>query len=507
MKELFVGVDLGTSAVKVGLFDGAGQMLRLARRSYPLYTPRPGWAEQEPAEWWVATCSALQEATNSAGRGRIAAVGLSGQAPGHVLVTADGTALGRAMIWSDLRAGAEAAWLAEQVTPQQARALTGYRSLSSATQPPARLLWLKTHRADDWNRCAAAVQPKDYIALRLTGRIATDVNSGFCLLRPQTGDYDTDYLALLGLDLAKLPVALQPTEVVGLVRPDAAAVTGLPSGTPVVSGTIDAWCDIIGCGGVAPGCAVDVAGTSEVVALVTAQPVEGDGVYSSPLVEGLSWIGGPMQAGGAVLEWLARGFYNGEPGYQRLEAEASVITPGAEGLLFLPYLRAERAPLWDDTIRAAFVGLTDHHTRSHCARAAYEGVAFAVADILERSVAAAGTTPETLRVSGGGARSPLWNQIKADVTGLRVQQMAVSDAACLGAAMLAAIGVGTWSGLADAAASMTHPAAFFDPRPTHTATMRTLFALWQTLCPALRTAFSQLSQMDTRSNMNRRSGS
>jgi xylulokinase len=463
VSTLLVGLDLGTSAIKVGLFDRAGRLMRLARRGYRLYTPHPGWAEQEPAEWWAAACAALREALNGVDRERIAAVGLSGQTPGHVLVAA-GTPLGRAITWSDRRAAVEAAWLAERITSQQARAWTGYPSISSATQPPARLRWLKTHRADDWARCVAVVQPKDFIALQLTGRIATDVNSAFCLLHPQTGRYDADYLALLEVEPEKLPIALSPTDVVGPVTPEAAAATSLPAGTPVVIGTIDAWCDIVGCGGVEPGIAVDVAGTSEVVALVTDRPVQGEGVSSSLFVNDLHWIGGPMQMGGAALEWLARGFYDAESGLERLEAEAASVEPGAGGLLFLPYLRGERAPLWDDAARGAFVGLTDGHSRRHCARAVYEGVAFAVWDVLERSVVAAGIYPEALRVSGGGACS---------------------------AAMSAAT------------AAMTHPAATFKPRVTHTPVYGTLFSLWRSLYPILRSTFSHLSQWGTQLDVER----
>jgi xylulokinase len=495
VSRLFVGLDLGTSSVKVGLFNEAGRLLHLARRGYRLYMPHPGWAEQEPVEWWEATRAALWEVLTGVDKSQIAAVGLSGQTPGHVLVSAGGRSLGRAIVWSDRRAIAKAAWLAERITQQQARAWTGYPFISGATQPPARLLWLKTHRPDDWNRCTAIVQPKDFIALQLTGRTVTDLNSGFCLLHPETGRYHADYLALLGVEPEKMPSPLSPTDEVGPVTPGAAAITGLPAGTPVVIGTIDAWCDIVGCGGAQPGCAVDVAGTSEVVALVTDQPVEGDGVFSSPLVEGHHWTGGPMQMGGAALEWLARGFYGGELDLEQVEAEASSVAPGAEGLLFLPYLRGERAPIWDDAARGAFVGLTVRHTRAHCARAVYEGVAFAVWDVLERSLSAAGTLPLALRVSGGGARSTLWNQIKADVTGLLVQQMAVSDAACLGAAILAATGVGAFDGLSDATAAMTHPAATFEPQAAHAAVYRTLFSLWRSLYPALQSTFSHLSQM------------
>jgi xylulokinase len=199
-----------------------------------------------------------------------------------------------------------------------------------------------------------------------------------------------------------------------------------------------------------------------------------------------------MQVGGGALLWLARGFYEGEMAFERLEAEAAAVPPGAEGLLFLPYLRGERAPLWDEAARGAFVGFTDGHTRAHCSRAVFEGVAFAVRDVLERSQAVAGVRPEALRVSGGAARSALWNQIKADVSGLLVQQMAVSDAACLGAALLAGVGVGTFSGPGAATAAMVHPAAVFAPRPAHAQLYDEMFAVWRDLYPALRPLFLRL---------------
>ena len=536
MKTLFVGLDLGTSAVKVGLFDEAGRALHLARAPYSLYTPQPRWVEQEPMDWWRAACIALRETLAGVAPGQVAAVGLSGQAPGHVLVTGDGMPLGRAIIWSDQRASAEAAWLAEHITPEQARQWTGSSSIADVTQPPARLLWLKDHRPDDWARTAAVVQPKDFVAFRLTGCIATDRPSSYCLFNPQTGRYSAEYLQILGIAAEKMPPVLAPSGIVGTVTVEAAAATGLCIGTPVVTGTIDAWCDIIGCGGASPGQAVDVTGTSEVIALITDHP-RGDGPAASParrrdavatsparrrdavatsparrrdavatspqasgvfgahLLENLYWVGGPMQGGGGTLLWWARGFYSEQPDLQQLAGEASAMPVGADGLLFLPYLRGDRAPVWDDQARGAFVGLTDRHARAHCARAVYEGIAFAVRDILERSQAAAGQRAEILRVSGGASRSALWNQIKADVTALTVQQAAVSDAACLGAAMLAAIGVQTYHHLAAAAAAMVHPTTVFVPEPGAVARYNELFATWRQLYPALRPLFPQLERM------------
>ena len=492
MGDLFLGLDLGTSSVKIGLFDPAGRLLRLARREYPLRTPHPGWVEQEPEMWWQAASAALREALDGMSVSRVAAIGLSGQAPSQVLVTADGTSLGPAILWSDRRAAAEAAWLARHVSPRHARSWTGTPLIGDVTQPAARLLWLKTHRPDDWRQCTAVVQPKDYIALQLTGRVATDHHSGYGLYNLKTGRYHADFFSTLKLDLDKMPLVLKPVEVVGRVTSAAAAMTGLRTGVPVVIGTIDAWCEIIGCGGVRPGCAVDVSGTSEIVALVTERPAEGEGVFSSPLLEGLHWIGGPMQTGGGTLHWLADSFYQGATDHAQMEAEAATISPGAEALLFLPYLAGERAPHWDSTARGAFVGLTNRHTRAHCARAVYEGVAFAVHDILERSQVVAGLQVESLRVSGGGARSDLWNQIKADVTGLPTEKMAVLDAGCLGAAMLAAVGVGAFDDPAVASEVMVHPVSTRQPDSGRAAQYEALFDAWRLLYPALCPTFLRL---------------
>ncbi|MDY7040044.1 MAG: FGGY family carbohydrate kinase, partial [Chloroflexota bacterium] len=387
MEDLFLGLDLGTSALKAGLFDDSGFLLASTRRAYPLYVPRLGWAEQQPEDWWTAVRSAVPELLerSAVDRARIAAVGLSGQTPGHVLVDAGGASLGRAIIWSDRRAAAEADWLAERITREQALAWTAYPLLADSALPPARLLWLKAHRPADWTHCAHVLQPKDFIALRLTGRAVTDNHSAFTLVNLETGRYDPEYFAFLGIPLTKMPTVLEPHEVVGKVVAEAAEQTGLLSGTPVVCGTIDAWCDIIGCGGVTPGRAVDVAGTSEVVALITDRAVVGESVFASSLLGDLYFTGGPTQAGGGALHWLARGFYpemGDEPDFAQLETDAGSVEPGAGGLIFLPYLSGERAPIWDDAARAAFVGLAAHHARAYCARAVYEGVAFAVRHIL-----------------------------------------------------------------------------------------------------------------------------
>ncbi len=494
-RDLLLGIDLGTSSVKAVLFTAGGRPVSVARRTYRLLTPHAGWAEQLPADWWAATCAAVHEVLAPADAGAVAAIGLSGQAPGQVMVDSGGAALGPALIWQDRRAGAEAAWLAERVSPAQARAWTGLENLADSALPPARLRWLATHRTADWTQCAAVLQPKDYLHLRLTGEVATDVHSGFGLLDPATRRYHPALLSLLEMDPSRLPPALEPTATVGRVTPQAADETGLAPGTPVIVGTIDAWCEIMGSGVSAAGQAVDVAGTSEVVALIGEARAAVEGIFDSPLIGDLRWLGGPTQAGGSALAWLARGFYPDTDGgtLERLEAEAAAIPPGAEGLLFLPYLAGERTPVWDDRARGAFVGLTFHHNRAHCARAVYEGIALAVRHVLELCERAAAADAVELRVCGGGSRSALWNRIKADAVGRPVLQLEVAEAACLGAAMLAALGARLYPDHHSAAAGMVRLANAIAPNPAIRPLYDELFGAYLGLYPALRSTFLRLS--------------
>ena len=492
---LLLGIDLGTSALKAGLFGPDGQLTAQARRSYPLHAPRPGWAEENPADWWAALCAAVHEALAQAARPgtQVTAIGLAGQAPGQVLLDARGHALGRALIWQDRRAAGEAAWLASQVTPEQLHAWTGVRE-PDPSLAPARLRWLQTHRPEDWARTAMVLSPKDYLAFSLTGEQATDPHSAFGLLGPSTGRYEPGLFDLLQVDRRRLPPLLAPTAIVGHVTSRAAAETGLSAGTPVVLGTVDAWCAIIGSGARAAE-AVDVAGTSEVVALVTARPAAGEGVFQAPLIEELHWVGGPTQSGSSALAWLARGFYPefaGSADFARLEGDAASVSAGSDGLVFLPYLAGERAPLWDARARGALIGLTLGHTRAHATRAVYEGVALAVRHILSLAEEAAHGPATLLRLVGGGAESAFWNQLKADVTGKPALEPAVAEAGCLGAAILAAIGTGTYPGCQAATRAMVQIRRAYEPDRALSPHYDELFAIYRGLYPALRPWFWRL---------------
>ncbi|MEN4042885.1 MAG: FGGY family carbohydrate kinase [Anaerolineaceae bacterium] len=457
MKGVLIGLDVGTSSVKAAMFDLRGYLMAKAAVPIRLYSPAPGWFEQEPDEWWRAAVQILQEIIQNTRQAQVLALGLSGQCPSHVLVTHDHHPIGRAIIWRDQRAAAEAAWLAEHVTHSQAKEWLGTSSLGDATCPPARLLWLQRHALAEWDQAAAVIQPKDFIALRLTGRIATDRYSAYCLGNPDTGQYDSHYFEVLGIPIEKMPEMLKPVEVIGSVTPAVEQEIGLKAGTPVIIGTIDAYCDNLACGITHPGRAVDVAGTSEIVSLAIDQKVDAPGVFPLSLSGDATFLCGPTQAGGDTLRWLYHCFYtdSGEVvQYEMMEAAAKSVPAGSEGLVFLPYLSGERAPLWDADARGAFIGLTFQHDRRHCSRAVYESIGFAIRHILEISEGAAGQKAGELIVCGSGSRSAFWNQIKADILQRPVIPTVVSETGCLGAAMLASVGIGLYQDLKAACSSM-----------------------------------------------------
>lgn len=453
MKEVFIGLDIGTSSVKAAGFDQNGSLLSRASSPILLHSPEPGWAEQDPSDWWNAVCFVLKEITKEILPRRVAAIGLSGQCPGHVLVDADQQTIGNAIIWRDQRAVKEAAWLGAQISPAQALQWVGTANLADPACPPARLLWIKENRSQDWDRARVVLQPKDYIALLLTGKTGTDRHSAYCLANPVTGSYAPEYFDVLGIPLSKMPPTLQSTDIIGTVTRTASPMVGLDAGTKIIMGTIDSYCDNLAGGIIYPDRAVDVAGTSEIVSLAVEEKLEANGVFSASLENGSTFLCGPTQAGCDTLRWLSTCFYSElapEVNYQKMEVEASSVPAGSEGLIFLPYLNGERAPLWDSNARGAFIGLTFQHDRRHCTRAVYESIGFAIRHILEISENAAKRRAHEIIVCGGGSRSTFWNQIKANILQRPVRPTMVTETGCLGVSILASVGTGFYLNLKEA---------------------------------------------------------
>lgn len=499
-----IGLDVGTTSCKAGLFDSYGQLLALATASFPVDRTSAGWVEQDAERYWSAARGCLREllASPRVDRRRLTALSSCGQSPTMVLLDAHGIPIRPAILWQDTRAVQEAEELARDPGTDVLAAWMDLRWPVDASLPLARLLWLKRHEPATLARTAVTVQPKDFVHLRLTGRVATDAWSSRGLVHQGTRRPIDAIRDIAGSDTGIVPEARRSREIIGHVTFDGAGATGLPEGLPVAAGWTDAMAAMLGTGAFgALGLAADVSGTSEVVGLsLAARPATTGPLLASPIVDSGRWVlYGPTQASGGSLGWALRTL--GTPGtggsvsVDEALAAAAGVSPGADGLIFLPYIEGERAPLWDPRARGAFIGLTGSHRQAHLFRAVLEGVACSIHHILsaaEDVASSQGARPlraEEMRVAGGGARLALWNQIKADVTNRPVRPCTVTENGVLGAAMLAALSAGIYPDITAAGAAMVQLQPLLQPQPEHQAVYQRTFQRYTGIYPHLRDVF------------------
>jgi len=473
--SLLLGVDLGTSETKAGLFDLQGHLLRLARCGYPIFTDaEPGGAEQDPTAWWSAVCQTLREVTRGVPPDDLAAVCIEGQGPSVVMSDERGRPLHNAILWMDTRTRGQSDELSE--------------SLGSPVSPFAHLpmaMWLKQHRSDAFGRARWVLAAWDYVALRLCGRAAASTLAYFQPFPPAEVEAS-------GLPEALFPQTVQAGQQIAGLTLSAAQQTGLPAGLPVVAGTHDGIATFVGAGLVVPGRAADVNGTSGGLALCWKERILKRGVFSESWIHpGEYIVGGAMCALGKCLDWASEAIMGSQLSRKQFVQEAMKAPAGAGGLIFLPYLAGERAPIWDPEARGVFFGLTLNHKREHLARAVLESVAFALRHVGEE-VQEAGARIDEIRVCGGQALSGAWNQIKADVTGLPVAVPRVREAALVGAAVLAGVGAGLLPDITAGANQMVAIDALLEPNPVHQALYAGLYGVYKRLYPDLRDAFHQL---------------
>jgi xylulokinase len=483
MQPLFIGIDNGTSGARVIAVDAEGRLAAMATQEYPLLMPQPGWTEQNPSDWWDAVAACLRKVTAAVDVGRVQGIGLTGQMHGSVFLDAAGGVIRPALLWNDQRTEAEVAEITERVGYERLLALCGNRALTGFTAP--KVLWLRNHEPEHYARLAHLLLPKDYIRYRLTDAFASEMSdaSGTLLLDVAARTWSLPVVEALGIDPAILPTLHEGTGITGHVTAAAAAATGLPAGIPVVGGGGDQAAGAVGVGLVAPGMASLSLGTSGVVFAASSEPGHlATGAAATPAglppealstvhsfchaVPGMWHVMGVMLSSGGSLRWLRDALYpretaearaGGREPYDTLTAEAACVAPGAEGLLFLPYLTGERVPHPDPKARGAFVGLGLGHGRSHMARAVLEGIAFGLRDNLDL-IRALGVPVAELRLTGGGAKSPLWRQILAAVLEAPLRLLAVDEGPAFGAAILAAAGTGHFPDVPAACAAMVRPA-------------------------------------------------
>ncbi len=443
---VLVGLDVGTTGAKAVLIDPDGRVLAAVTTEYPLLTPRVGWTEQNPTDWWKGTVASIRGALDQASvTGKnVAAIGLTGQMHGLVALDGNGGVLRPAILWNDQRTAEESAWITERVGADRVLELTGNPILTGFTAP--KIIWMRRHEPERYARIRHVLLPKDYIRYRLTGEMASDVAdaSGTSLFDVRNRGWSNEMLSRLDVPSSWLPPVAESTEVTGAVTKEAGDATGLGPGTPVVAGAGDQAAQAVGTGIVEPGLVSATIGTSGVVFAHIDEP-EFDALgrlhtfcHAAP---GRWHVMGVMLSAGGSLRWL-RGVLRGDS-YSQMTAEAAATPPGAEGLVFLPYLTGERTPHADPHARGAFVGLTLRHGRGHLIRAVMEGVAFGLRDALE-IIRGLGIPVTQVRFSGGGARSGLWRQILADIFALDVVTVTATEGAAYGAALLAGVGTGLY---------------------------------------------------------------
>ncbi len=460
-----LGIDLGTTEAKAGLIGLDGTLLGMGRAAYPLDTGPDGRAEQSPTDWWAAVSSAVRASRDPrsvAGSVEVLAVCGVGQGPTLVVVDDDATPVRPAITWQDRRAGDGGFGLLPKIAW-----LAGHEEASIA-----RARWLLT----SW----------DSLGLWLSGEAATSVQGHESAL-------DAGALAAAGVDPARIPAALPFGARLGSLRRAAAEALGLPAGIPVIAGVNDGTASILGAGLQHAGDAVDTGGTSGGIGIYADRPITLPGVFCAPAPLPDRWVvGGAMAALGASLEWLRGQALAGAVGLDVLLREAAAVPPGADGLIFLPYLAGERAPLFDDRARGAFVGLTLGHGRAQLARAVLEGAAYAMRHVAS-PIADAGAPVQELRLAGRPSPDDVWARIKADVLGIPAAIPAVGETAVLGAAILAASGVGAVTGPEAGVSAMTSVARRLEPDRTSRDRYDAMYGLYRGLYPALASSMHALS--------------
>ena len=476
-RDLFLGLDIGTTAIKAALFDHEGRSTAYARHPYATARPAPGFVEQDPADWVRGTV-AVMDAVLAEGRAdRVAAVGICGQANTEVYVDGAGKALAPGMTWQDSRAAGEAAELDATVTAAERETWWGLPMPIGASHILARLRWMTANRPDVVARARRILTPKDYCLMAMGGIDATDPISNFCIVGK-----DLAYIGPLLDRVEGSAERLAPlqflTHIVGEI-----ALGSSAERAPVVAGTMDAWCGLIGAGVHKSGQGVYISGTSEILAVAGAR-IGARGIVTFPEAAGLTVHAGPTQSGGDALRWWGR--VTGRDVLEVLTLAGAADRSG-DPIVFLPHLDGERAPVWDPTLRGAFLGIDGRAGGPELALAVLEGVALSARMLLSSLEEAGGGVVPRMFHAGRGAQSDLWAQVRADCLGRPLDRVTCVDVGCLGAAMMAAVGIGAFPSMAKAVVAMAKVERTFEPdakaKPRYDAMYATYVRAMEALAP------------------------
>lgn len=505
---IVLGVDVGTSGTKAVAINEQGVVVASALVEYPLLSPKPNWAEQDPAEWKRAAFEALTRLAHAPGvrAAGVKGIGLTGQMHGSVFLDKDNRVLRNAILWCDQRTAQQCDAITEKVGAAKLIQMVCNPALTGFTAP--KILWLRDNEPAVYEKVRKVLLPKDYVRFELTGEFATDVAdaSGTLLFDVKNRTWHRELLSILGIPLDWMPRAYEGPEVTGRLTAEAAKITGLPAGIPVIAGGGDQAAGGVGCGIVREGVISSTVGTSGVVfafADKIGTDPEGRVHTFCHSVPGKWHVMGVMLSAGGSLRWFRDALCQNEKAvaaetgadpYEYVTAAAERVPIGSEGLIFLPYLTGERTPHKDPYAKGAFIGLSLRHTRAHMARAVLEGVAFGMRDSLE-IIRGMGVPIRQVRASGGGARSALWRQIQADVNGAPLVTINVDEGPAYGAALLATVETGLFASVEEACGATISVVDTCEPDARHVEEYGRWFNEYQQAYRALAPGFRRCGKL------------
>lgn len=492
----FIGIDTSTTATKALLINENGQVLGVTSNEYAFETPQPLWSEQDPALWWTATMESVRQVLAKTGVdvSAIKGIGLTGQMHGLVLLNEKGDVLRPSILWNDQRTGPQCDAIRAKLGREKLIQVTGNDALTGFTAP--KILWVQEHEPEIWKQVRHILLPKDYVRYKLTGAFASDRagGAGTILFDLAKRDWSPEVLAALDIPSEYLPKTYEGTDVTGTLAPAVVDDLGLPAGIPVFGGGGDQAAAAVGTGAVRAGVISLSLGTSGVVFATTDDPfIEPDGRLHAfcHSVPGKWHLMGVMLSAAGSLRWHRDTFAPGTD-YDTLLKPAADVPAGSDGLFFLPYLTGERTPHPDPLARGAFVGLTVRHGFAHLTRAVLEGVSFGLRDSFELMKSSGLENISQVRVTGGGARSPLWRQILANVFGVEIVTVNAEEGAAYGAALLAATGSGAF-GSVDEACDATITITGCTGPGKDQSIYDVIYPLYSELYPALRQTFNAVA--------------
>ena len=501
MKEVLLGIDIGTSGCKALLIDRSGAMVGARTAPYGLSQPRPGWTEQDPQLWVNGARAAVAALVAAHPDASILAIGLSGQMHGLTALDPSDRVIRPALLWNDQRNAAECATITEMAGGEAGlRAFTNNRMLIGYTG--GKILWMRNHEPEAYRRIKKILNPKDYIRLVLTGETATEVSdaSGTGLFDTRARRWSVELLERIDIDSALLPRCHESSVITGRVNATGAAMFGLPVGLPVVGGGGDSVIQTLGSGVITPGELQTTIGTAGIVASALTEAIANPGgrlqVFCNVAPQMWHAMGVTLNAGFAMswFQSLCGGLGGGSENrsVEEIVALAQTSEPGSRGMLFLPYLNGERAPHSDPNARAALIGMTGLHNAADMSRAVMEGITYALYDIYS-VMRTGGIESKVIKASGGGAKSPLWRQMQADLFGCQVVTTeGAAQGAAFGAALVAGVGVGVWADV-ETASAHCRPLTSEQPDATAGAVLKSAFARYQALYPVLAPHFTALA--------------